>query len=90
VILAGSIDPITAIGQWGSTGAVLLVLFAVARIIYKDTKDRADRLESELREVNKALVEKIVPAFDATGKALMDAQTLITEQAAELRVRREQ
>lgn len=88
LFLATAVDPISTIGQWGAAGALAALMLMAGRYVYRRESDRADRLENELREVNKALVEKYVPTLDATAKALLDANQLIIELRAERRILR--
>lgn len=83
--LAGSaFDPAPLIAQWGVAGLILIVLFAVGRVIHKEDKERSDRLEAELREVNKALVDRVVPALTDAAKAI----ELAHDREIEARARR--
>lgn len=89
MFLATAVDPVTTIGQYGAAGALAALLLILGRYVYRRETDRADRLEAELREVNRALVDKYVPTLDATSRALLDATQLIIELRAERRVMRD-
>lgn len=71
----------TALAQYGGLGAVLLIAIAAVKVLFdrevkalEREKDRADRLETELRQLNELVrtqyVEKLANATQTIGEAL--------------------
>jgi hypothetical protein len=85
---AGEVVPdMSSFAQWGPFGGIVSVVVAFAWVLFKalmKTLDveraRADRLESDCRELNRAIHEKYIPATtsmlaEATRLAQVTAET---------------
>jgi hypothetical protein len=70
-----------ALAQYGGLGAVLLIAIAAVKVLFdrevkalEREKERADRLETELRQLNELVrtqyVEKLANATQTIGEAL--------------------
>lgn len=78
-------DPAGNLYQYGAIGvfAVLLVFFAFSAI--KRERDRTDRAEQELRELNAAMREEVIPVLTQATNAIVRVTDTMAEAAAALR-----
>ncbi len=76
---AAGFDPAGILVQYGAIGVFLLITLGVVRVLFlrevdahTRERERADRLEAELRAQNQALVEKILPVLSAATHAMSE------------------
>lgn len=62
--------PFENLVQYGVLGVLCAILLPFAYGAYKDQKNRADRLEEELREQNKLIQDKLVTELTRATEAL--------------------
>lgn len=79
-------DPFSALLQYGAIGILALfaviavrVLFAEERKAHDRDRDRADRLENELRQLNKDVQEIVMPAVTKATDAITEAMRLLKD-----------
>lgn len=75
--MAGASD---VLYQYGAIGVVLLAAGYAVRVLFQQAtkahdleRQRADRLEAELRQLNQAVQEKVVPVISEATKIISDA-----------------
>lgn len=68
------------LAEYGALGVVLFVAFLAIRILFqRETashqrdSDRADRMEAEVKRLNDAIQDKMLPVLHAATEALSDA-----------------
>lgn len=87
-------ESIFGVNPWAlGIGGVLFLLIASGRLItatfvYDREKQRADRLEDELRRLNQQVQEKTIPALTEASSAVREAQTFMRELHDEQRWQR--
>lgn len=76
---AAAADPTAALVQYGPVGVFLLITLGVVRVLYgrevdahNRERERADRLEAELRAQNAAIADKILPVLTAATHAISE------------------
>lgn len=58
--------------QYGALGALVALLLPFAYGAYRDQRDRANRLENELREQNRVIQDKLVTELARATQAIAD------------------
>lgn len=81
---AGTLD---AFLQYGAVGAFLVVTIVVCYWLIKREAARGDRLEDELRAVNRARVEKEIPVIEQCVGVMSEVTDVMREVSYELRRR---
>lgn len=86
LLAAEQVTPgVDLLGQYGPLGVLVAVAVVFFRVAYKQQVDRGDRLEA-------ALIDRALPAIDASNAALQEVTQLLrqiqTEQRED-RIRRE-
>jgi hypothetical protein len=87
-ILAQAADQTSVFIQYGAVGAIALLALGAVRVLFqRETKsldlerERADRLEEELRRLNESIHDKYVPALERATAAIAQAlETIRKEQ----------
>ena len=74
------------LANYGVLGLFTLILLGFGLRAWQREIGRADRLENELREQQKTMVERVIPALVA-ATAAMEESAQITRQVAEERER---
>jgi hypothetical protein len=74
------------LANYGVLGLFTLILLGFGLRAWQREIGRADRLENELREQHKTMVERVIPALVA-ATAAMEESAQITRQIAEERER---
>lgn len=76
---AAGFDPAGIFVQYGAIGVFLLITLGVVKVLFnrevlahQRERERADRLEAELRAQNLALVDKILPVLSQATNALSE------------------
>lgn len=74
--------------QYGAVGAIALfalaavrVMYANAQKVYEQERERADRLEAELRELNHAVRGEYLTTISSATRAIADALASIRRGA---------
>lgn len=69
-LLAEAVAPEQSLLQYGAVGLLALFAMYAVNVLFKrvdkqltDERNRADRLEAELRKLNEAAVDRLVPAI---------------------------
>lgn len=80
-------DPVGALLQYGALGILaalsilaVRVLFAEQRKAHDREQQRADRLEQELRQLNKDVQELVMPAVTKSTEAITEAMRLFRDR----------
>lgn len=88
VLAQGSTDITSVWLQYGALGAITLCALGAVRVLFQREaksldleRQRADRLEEELRQLNNSIHEKYVPALTRSAEVL----TRVTEAITRLR-----
>lgn len=70
--------------QYGALGAALLVAIAAVRVLFnreveahRREQERADRLETELRQLNELLRSQVVEKLAASNQVLAEVLTVL-------------
>lgn len=95
-VLLGDVAPpgvdLSMFAQYGVLGVFVIILIVFARTSYKREIDRADRLESEVRqlhELRQTDYEKTAAALAAASEAIRQSAELINDLRREDVVRRD-
>jgi type II secretory pathway component PulJ len=79
-------DPLNSLLQYGALGMLALFSLLAVRVLFsQETKAheldraRADRLEQELRQLNKDVQELVMPAVTKATEAITEAMRLLRE-----------
>lgn len=77
-------DPTGSLIQYGALGIFVVVLVGAVRILfaqqtaaYKREQERADRIELELRALNKDVREDVMPALTRSTEAISEAMQMM-------------
>lgn len=73
--------------QYGAMGAFLVVVMTVCYQLIKREAARGDRLEDELRAVNRARIEKEIPVIEQCVGVMSEVTDVMREVSYELRRR---
>ena len=65
--------------QTGVTGSLAVALLVFARTAYLRETTRADRLEEQLRELNRTVLDRYATALADAAHAVAEAQTALTK-----------
>jgi hypothetical protein len=88
-VLATAVIPETAgpdlgvLGNYGVLGLFTLVLLGFGLRAWQREITRADRLETELREKNQVIQDKVVPALTTAAAAVQQSADLLRELTEE-------
>lgn len=73
--------------QYGAVGLIALLALVAVRELFKQKvaahdydRQRADRLEEELRNLNQSMQERVVPALEASSRAMQEAAAVLRER----------
>jgi hypothetical protein len=78
-MLATSDPTGTILATWGAPGALVVVLGLFAWAAYKRERDRADRLEAELREQNGKITDRLAEVLSQSRDALKDVNDYLRD-----------
>jgi hypothetical protein len=86
-------DPVSnVLLQYGAIGVIALMSLAAVRILFNRVsaqtdreRERADRLEEELRKLNEAIRTEYVTALGASAHAIQDANRAVADALAAIR-----
>lgn len=81
MLLAAAGDPTGVLLQYGAVGAGLVVLGGFAWSTIKRERERADRLERELQEMNNRVIERLADVLKGAGDALTSANDYLRDLA---------
>lgn len=80
-------DPLNSLLQYGALGMLALFALLAVRVLFsQETKAheldraRADRLEQELRQLNKDVQELVMPAVTKSTEAITEAIRLLRDK----------
>lgn len=80
LLLAQAADPSTGFLQYGAVGLFVIVLLGFVKVLFQKQvetfqreRDRADRLEQELRALNVDVREQVMPALTRSTEAVTEA-----------------
>lgn len=65
--------------QYGALGAIALILLWFAKSAIDRERDRADRMEEEVRRLNQLTQDKTVPALEAATRAVAETAELLRD-----------
>ena len=73
--------------QYGAVGVVAVLALLAVRVLFKRETDahdydrqRADRLEAEMRHMHETYQERVIPALQESSRALQEAIAVLREQ----------
>lgn len=85
-------DPTSVLLQYGALGAVALFAVVAVRVMYQrivqayeHERDRADRLEQELRELNQTIRGDYVGTIGSATRAISEATDAVSNALAAVR-----
>lgn len=79
--LLASGDPTsTIVATWGAPGALVVILGLFAWAAYKRERDRADRLEEEVRQQNSRIIDRLADVLKESRDALVDVLDYIRDE----------
>jgi len=81
ILLAGASDPTGVFLQYGAVGAAVVVLGAFAWSTIKRERDRADRMERELQEMNNRVIDRFADVLKEAKDALVAANDYLRDLA---------
>lgn len=77
----------TALLQYGAVGLIALLALVAVRELFKQKvaahdydRQRADRMEEELRRQNQLIQERFVTALEASSRAVQEAMAVLRER----------
>jgi dihydrodipicolinate synthase/N-acetylneuraminate lyase len=86
-------DPVTAVLlQYGAVGVIAVMALAAVRVLFNRVsaqtdreRERADRLEEELRKLNEAIRTEYVTTLATAAHAIQDANRAVADALAAVR-----
>lgn len=80
VHLLASSDPSgTILATWGAPGALVIILGLFAWAAYKRERDRADRLEADLKAQNDKITDRLAEVLSQSRDALKDVNDYLRD-----------
>lgn len=87
-----SADPTSVLLQYGALGVMVLAAGIAVRVMYgrlvsayEREKERADRLETELRQLNQMVRNEYVGTIGSATRAIADANQAVTNALSAVR-----
>lgn len=74
-------DPTSVFLQYGVVGALCVILGLFAWSAYRRERDRADRLEGQLQQINDKIADRFADILKETRDALSDANDYLRDLA---------
>jgi hypothetical protein len=78
----GTVD-INTFAQYGILGVLTLILIGFARGAYQRERDRADRSEEEIRKLNAAIQDRVIPVLMSATRAVEESVELLSAMQRE-------
>lgn len=73
---SGAID-LTVFAQYGVLGIIAVLLIWFAKGAHQRERDRADRLENELRNLNQVILDRVIPTLTSATRAAEESTELL-------------
>lgn len=79
LIAEAASDPTGVFLQYGAIGAMVVILGLFAWSAYRRERDRADKLEGQLKESNDRIIDRLAQVLTESREALSDANEYLRD-----------